>query len=68
MIASFEQTGRIGFPRLVALASALGTLTELARLFPVPAARSLDELDSAFATSGRKRGRTISAPTGDRAR
>ncbi len=56
LIKSFENSGRIGLVRLLALAAALGALDEFSALFPPPPARSLDELES-DATRTRQRGR-----------
>lgn len=65
-IKGFEQTGRITFGRLLAIAGALGALTEFAELFPAPVARSLDDLESAVPV--RQRGRTVSLDADHHAR
>lgn len=52
-IRKFEVTGAIGFVALLQLADALDCLDDVARLFPVKAAATIDE----FVAPTRKRGR-----------
>ena len=63
-IRAFEQTGQIGVSRLLLLAGSLGALAEFGALFPAPVAQSLAELEARSAGVTRKRGRTLSKPTG----
>ncbi|MDZ4391260.1 MAG: helix-turn-helix transcriptional regulator [Gemmatimonadales bacterium] len=65
-IKGLEQTGRITLGRLLAIAGALGALTEFTELFPAPVARSLDDLEAAAPV--RQRGRTFTPDADHRAR
>ncbi len=59
-IKRFELTGEISLRSLLRLAHALGAIDEFDQLFPLPIARSLDEIEKQEkqkATSKRKRGR-----------
>lgn len=42
----FEQTGEISFAGLLAIAGAIDALEEFRNLFPIPPARTLDQLDA----------------------
>ncbi len=51
----FERTGKISLERLIRLAQVLDVIDAFDRLFPEPAARSLDELEKQDAQQNRKR-------------
>lgn len=56
-IKRFEASGEISFRSLVKLAFVLGVEGELEGLFPLPVARSLDEIEKMEEELPRKRGR-----------
>lgn len=55
----FEHHGHISFSRLLRIAAALDDLDSFARLFEVPKARSLSEIEARGRSRGRKNGRSI---------
>lgn len=58
----FERTGQISLERLLRIAAALGALEEFGALFPLQAARSLDEIEAQAAGNRRRYGRRRTPP------